>query len=153
MGRVGSFMYAKIVMAYVVTALVFGLLDAVWLRNAGPLLYRPALGELLADKFRLAPAITFYVIYIAGLTYFAVVPGIVTNGASSMTLFSGVPFAVLNGALLGLLAYATYDLTNQATMKVWPSHVTLIDMAWGAVASGFAAGVATFVATRFGGAT
>ena len=146
-------MYAKIVMAYVVTALVFGLLDAVWLRNAGPLLYRPALGELLADKFRLAPAITFYVIYIAGLTYFAVVPGILSNGVTGSISFAGVTLAVLHGALLGLLCYATYDLTNQATMKVWPTHVTLIDMAWGAVASGFAAGVATFVATRFGGTT
>ena len=143
-------MYAKIVMAYVVTALVFGLLDAVWLRNAGPLLYRPAIGELLADKFRLAPAITFYVIFIAGLTYFAVLPGMLSNGASGATSFAGVPLAVLHGALLGLLCYATYDLTNQATMKVWPTHVTLIDMAWGAVASGFAAGVATFVVTRFG---
>ncbi len=146
-------MYAKIVMAYVVTALVFGLLDAVWLRFAGPLLYRPALGELLADKFRLAPAITFYVIFIAGLTYFAVLPGMLSTGVTGSTNFAGVPLAVLHGALLGLLCYATYDLTNQATMKVWPSHITLIDMAWGAVASGFAAGVATFVVTRFGPAT
>ncbi len=144
-------MYAKIVMAYVATALVFGMLDAVWLRNAGPLLYRPALGELLADKPRLAPAIIFYAIYIAGLTYFAVVPGLLSNSAAGATAFAGVPLAVLHGALIGLLAYATYDLTNQATMKIWPSHVTLIDMAWGAVASGFAAGVATFVVTRFGG--
>ena len=146
-------MYAKIVMAYVATALAFGVLDAVWLRNAGPLLYRPALGDLLADKFRLAPALTFYVIYIAGLTYFAVVPGILSNSGSGMSFFAGVPLAVLHGALLGLLAYATYDLTNQATMKVWPSHVTVIDMAWGAVASGFAAGLATLVVTRFGGTT
>ena len=146
-------MYAKIVMAYVVTALVFGLLDAVWLRFAGPRLYRPALGELLADKFRLAPAITFYVIFIAGLTYFAVLPGMLSNGVTGSTNFAGVPLAVLHGALLGLLCYATYDLTNQATMKVWPSHITLIDIAWGAVASGFAAGVATFVVTRFGPAT
>ena len=146
-------MYAKIVMAYVVTALVFGVLDAVWLRTAGPLLYRPALGELLADKFRLAPALTFYAIYIAGLTYFAVVPGMLSSGAMASSSFAGVPLAVLHGTLIGLLAYATYNLTNQATMKVWPSHVTLIDMAWGAVASGFAAGVATFVVTRFGGGT
>ena len=150
-GRLGSFMYAKIVMAYVATALVFGVLDAVWLRNAGPLLYRPALGDLLADKFRLAPAITFYAIYIAGLTYFAVVPGMLSNGGAAVSMFAGVPLAVLHGMLLGLFAYATYDLTNQATMKVWPSHLTLIDMAWGAVASGFAAGATTFIVTRLGG--
>ena len=146
-------MYAKIVMAYVAEALVFGILDAVWLRNAGPALYRPALGDLLADQFRLAPALTFYAIYIAGLTYFAVLPGMLSNEASAVTTFAGVPLSVLHGALFGFFAYATYDLTNQATMKVWPSHVTVIDMAWGAVASGFAAGAATFLVTRFGGGT
>jgi uncharacterized membrane protein len=146
-------MYAKIVMAYVATALVFGILDAVWLRQASPALYRPALGDLLADQFRLAPALTFYAIYIAGLTYFAVVPGILSNSAAGAVTVAGVPFAVLQGTLIGLVAFATYALTNQATMKVWPGQVTLIDIAWGAVTSGFAAGVATFVVTRFGGTT
>ncbi len=146
-------MYAKIVMAYVATALVFGILDAVWLRNAGPALYRPALGDLLADQFRLAPALTFYAIYIAGLTYFAVYEGMRTNEFIALTAYAGVPLAVLKGALFGFFCYATYDLTNQATMKVWPSHITLIDIAWGAVASGFAAGVATFIVTRLGGST
>lgn len=145
-------MYAKLVMAYVITALVFGMLDAVWLRNAAPLIYRPAIGELMSEKFRLVPAVVFYLVYIAGLTYFAVVPGVLSNGAMATTSFAGVPLAVLHGALIGLLAYGTYDLTNQATLKVWPVHLTLIDMAWGTVASGFAAGVSTFVVTRFGGA-
>ena len=144
-------MYAKIVMAYVATALVFGILDSVWLRQAGPALYRPALGDLLADQFRLAPALTFYAIFIAGLTYFAVLPGLLSNEAAAVLRFAGVPMSVLHGALFGFFCYATYDLTNQATLKVWPSHVTLIDLAWGAVASGFAAGAATFLVTRFGG--
>lgn len=151
-GRLGSFMYAKIFMAYVATALVFGVLDAVWLRQAGPALYRPTLGDLLTDKFRLAPAIVFYAIFVAGLTYFAVVPGILSNAGSGISMFAGVPLSVMHGALLGLFGYATYALTNQATMKVWPAQVTLIDLAWGTVISGFAAGVATFVVTRFGGA-
>ena len=144
-------MYAKLLLAYVVAALAFGLLDAIWLRNSAPALYRPAIGELLADKFRLAPAVAFYVIYIAALTYFAVVPGILSNGAIGTTSFAGVPLSILHGALVGLVCYATYDLTNQATMKVWPVQVTLIDMAWGTVASGFAAGLSTFVVTRFAG--
>ncbi|MFM5916448.1 MAG: DUF2177 family protein [Novosphingobium sp.] len=144
-------MYAKFVMAYVAVALVFGILDALWLRNAGPLLYRPALGDLLAEQFRLTPALTFYAIYIAGLTYFAVIPGMLSADAAAVSSFAGVPLSVLHGALFGFFCYATYDLTNQATMKVWPTHVTLIDMAWGAVASGFAAGMATFLVTRFGG--
>ena len=58
--------------------------------------------------------------------------------------------AVLNGALLGAICYATYDLTNQATMKVWPVHVTLIDIAWGAFASALAAGVGCWAAARWG---
>ena len=58
--------------------------------------------------------------------------------------------AVLNGALLGGICYATYDLTNQATMKVWPVNVTLIDIAWGALASAVAAGVGCWAATRWG---
>ena len=144
-------MYAKLLLAYVVAALAFGLLDAVWLRNAAPALYRPAIGELLADKFRLAPAVTFYVIFIAALTYFAVVPGILSNGAIGTTSFAGVPLSILHGMIFGFVCYATYDLTNQATMKVWPVHVTLIDLAWGTVASGFAAGFSTFVVTRFAG--
>ena len=56
----------------------------------------------------------------------------------------GVPHAVLNGALLGGIAYATYDLTNQATLKVWPVHVTLVDIAWGASATALACGIAAF---------
>lgn len=144
-------MYAKLLLAYVVTALAFGLLDAIWLRTAAPVLYRPALGDMLADKFRLAPAVAFYVIYVAALTYFAVVPGILSNGAIGTTSFAGVPLSILHGAILGLVCYATYDLTNQATMKVWPTQLTLIDMAWGTVASGFAAGLSTFVVTRVAG--
>ena len=62
-----------------------------------------------------------------------------------------MPLSILHGAILGLVCYATYDLTNQATMKVWPTQLTLIDMAWGTVASGFAAGLSTFVVTRVAG--
>jgi len=142
-------MLVKILMAYAVAALAFGILDAVWLRNAAPLLYRPALGDMLAEKFRWGPAIAFYVLYIAALTYFAVLPGLLSAGSSATTVFAGVPLSILHGMILGLVCYATYDLTNQATLKVWPVHVTLIDLAWGTVASGFAAGMATFVVSKF----
>ena len=141
-------MLVKILMAYAVAALAFGILDAIWLRNAAPLLYRPALGDLLADKFRIAPAIVFYVLFIAALTYFAVLPGLLSAGSIAQTYFAGVPLSILHGMILGLVCYATYDLTNQATLKVWPVHITLIDMAWGTFASGFAAGMATFVVSR-----
>ena len=130
----------QLIVAYVVAAAVFGGLDAMWLRWAGPNLYRPALGDLLAPAFRPAPAFVFYLIYLAGMVWFAVRPG----------LAGGIGAAALNGALLGVLCYATYDLTNQATMRDWPLHVSLIDIAWGAFATAVAAAAATYVALRVG---
>jgi uncharacterized membrane protein len=130
----------KWIAAYVSAALAFGALDFLWLRWAGPNFYRPALGDLLAAEFRMAPALVFYLIYIAGMVWFAVRPG----------LAGGVPMAVLNGALLGGLAYATYDLTNQATLKIWPVHLTLIDIAWGAAATALASGIAALTVRKLG---
>ena len=131
----------KWIVAYIGAGLSFGALDALWLRWAGPNLYRPALGDLLAPNFRPAPAIAFYLLYIAAIVWFAVRAG---------HAHGGIGVAMLNGALLGAICYATYDLTNQATMKVWPVHVTLIDIAWGAFASAVAAGVGCWAAVRFG---
>ena len=129
----------KFVIAYLAAGLSFGVLDALWLRWAGPNLYRPALGELLAPSFRAVPAIIFYVFYIAAMVWFAVRPGVAL----------GVPHAVLNGALFGAIAYATYDLTNQATMKTWSTSVTVIDIAWGAAVTALASGIATFAVLKF----
>jgi uncharacterized membrane protein len=131
----------KWIIAYVSAALAFGVLDFLWLRWAGPQLYRPALGELLAPQFRAGPALVFYAIYIAGMVWFAVRPG----------LAGGVPAALLNGALLGGLAYATYDLTNQATLKVWSTQITVIDIAWGAFATALASAIAAWVTIRLAG--
>jgi len=122
------------IIAYLAAGVSFGILDALWLRWAGPNFYRPALGDLLAEQFRMGPALVFYLLYVAAMVWFAVRPGIVL----------GAPHAVLNGALLGGIAYATYDLTNQATLKVWPVHVTLVDIAWGASATALACGIAAF---------
>ena len=129
----------KWIIAYVSAFLSFGLLDFLWLRWAGPNFYRPEIGELLATNFRVVPAVVFYVCYIAGMVWFAVRPGLSGN----------VALATLNGALLGALAYATYDLTNQATMKMWSTQVTVADIAWGAFATAVAATVAALVTTRF----
>lgn len=130
--------YAALAVAYLATGVSFGVLDALWLRWAGPNLYRPLLGELLAPSFRAGPAIVFYLLYIAGVVWFAVRPGIAL----------GVPAAVINGALLGGLCYATYDLTNQATLKVWSLQVTLIDIAWGAAATALASGIGAFAVIK-----
>jgi uncharacterized membrane protein len=131
----------QLAIAYLVAALVFGALDALWLGWAGPNLYRPALGDLLAPSFRLAPAGIFYLAYLAGMVWFAIRPG----------LASGVGAAALNGALLGALCYATYDFTNQATLARWPTYVTVIDVCWGAFATMTAAVAATMAARAYAG--
>lgn len=108
--------------AYPVTAAVFLILDAAWLWTQADRLYRPALGHLMLDRFALAPAVAFYLIYVAGMVIFAVAPGL---DARRWTVSLGY------GALLGLVAYATYDLTNQATLRDWPWRVTIADLCWG----------------------
>lgn len=127
--------------AYVAAAVVFGALDAVWLGWAGPRLYRPALGDLLAAQFRLAPALVFYVLYLAGMVWFAIRPG----------LAQGIGSAALNGAILGAMCYMTYDLTSQAVLARWPVHVTVIDVIWGTFATTVAATAATWIALKFAG--
>lgn len=129
----------KWLIAYGSAALVFGILDFFWLRWAGPNFYRPAIGELMADSFRGAPAAIFYFFYVAGMVWFAVRPGMAE---------ASVAVTALNAALLGALCYATYDLTNQAVMKVWPVHISIADIAWGAFATCVAASAATFVTMK-----
>ena len=126
----------KPILAYGATALVFALMDMVWLTTTAERLYRPVLGELLADKVRIGPAIAFYLIYIAGVTVFAVWPALKSGNIAS---------ALICGALLGVFAYATYDLTNMATMKVWSLKITLLDLAWGAFATGIAAAAGAWI--------
>ncbi|WP_120078481.1 DUF2177 family protein [Aurantiacibacter odishensis] len=132
----------KWIIAYIAAALAFGALDAVYLRWAADNLYRPVIGSILADEFRMGAAIAFYLIYIAGTVWFAVKPGIEAGSVGT---------ALLNGALLGGLCYATFDLTSQAVMKVWSTHLSLIDIAWGAFATAIAASVATWATLRFAG--
>ena len=128
------------IVAAIAVALVIGALDAVWLSWAGPNFYRPKLGDLLADSFRMAPALVFYAAYVAAVVWFAVRPG----------LANGIASAALNGALLGAICYATYDLTNQATLRNWSTTVTIADIIWGAFATAVAASAATFAADKFG---
>ena len=130
----------KYVIAYGGTAAVLAVLDAVWLTFAGRLLYRPAIGSLMMESgFRLAPAIVFYVLYVLGVVIFAVSPALKSGQWTT---------AVLMGGLFGFFCYATYDLTNMATLKVWPLRVTLIDLAWGVFLTATAATVGFLAAKR-----
>ena len=119
-------------------AAVFGVMDFVWLTKAFTTIYQPAIGPMLAEKVRLGPAAIFYLIYVAGAAFFVVMPAVPTGDWGR---------AALRGAAFGLVAYATYDLTNQATLSVWPTRLTLVDMGWGA----FATAVSSTVTVVCGG--
>lgn len=123
-------MWGRYAVGYLATGIAFGILDYVWLSRVGPGLYRPIIGELMADRPRVGPAAAFYLIYILGILFFAVIPAL--GEAMGWT-------ALLRGALFGFFAYATYDLTNHATLKVWSTKITLLDMAWGTFVTGAAA--------------
>ena len=105
----------------------FGILDALWLTQMFERLYKPALGPLMGPGLRLDAAVAFYLMYVTGLVLLAVRPTVLAGG--------GVRAAALRGASLGAFAYATYDLTNLATLAGWPVHVSVIDIAWGTFAS------------------
>lgn len=122
---------------YVAIGIVFLALDAVWLTVMGKLLYRPLLGGMLQDPFHILPAALFYLIYIAGIVIFAAHPAIVSGRWTT---------ALTYGAALGFVAYATYDLTNQATLKNWPVLITVADLAWGTVVTAASAALGVLIA-------
>jgi len=124
--------------AYVTVFLVFGAIDATWLSTMGPMIYKPALGDILAPSLRVGPAIAFYAMYPVGVVVFAALPALRTQ-----TPIIGAALA----ALFGALAYGTYDLTNYATLRNWNLQITLLDIVYGAFASGIAA-TAAYYAVR-----
>lgn len=109
-------------LAYLIAGTAFGLLDALWLGAVAAALYRDQLGHLLADSFAPGAAIAFYLIYLVGLTHFAIRP---LDAASSM------PTRLRDAALYGLVTYATWDLTSLAVFRDFPLLVVVIDLAWG----------------------
>ena len=116
-----------LVIAYLVTFAAFCGLDFFWLSFAAETIYRPAIGELLRQGFDAPAAVAFYLIYVFGLVFLAIRP------AARLTQ------ALTRGAVYGFSAYATYDLTNQATLRSWPLKLSLVDMAWGTALSAVAA--------------
>lgn len=120
------------VVAALITALAFGAMDAVWLNTMFTRLYKPEIGELLGD-LRWGPALIFYLLYIVGMQIFAVSPALASGKWTT---------ALIYGALFGFFCYATYDLTNHATMKVWSLKVTILDIIWGSFATGTASAIA-----------
>lgn len=130
---------SKQIIAWVVAAVAFLALDGLWLGFVAPNLNPKMIGEILSMKVEVAPAVAFYLIYITGLVILAIAPAMEKGG---------VRRAAMLGAVLGLVAYGTYDLTNQATLKVWDVRLTLADMAWGTFASAVASAISCAVAGR-----
>ncbi len=128
--------------AYFFTLIAFLVIDFIWLSTMASRLYRPAIGDLLAENFRLAPAIIFYLIYAAGLTFLAVRPALISGQWTT---------ALVYGAAVGFMAYATYDLTNQATLKSWSTTLTIADLLWGTFVSATAAIIGYIVTVRLVG--
>lgn len=128
----------KFALAYAGSAICMLALDIVWLSTMAERLYRPQLGALLADDFRPGPAMAFYALYIFGVVYFVVLRAL---NESDWTK------AALDGAVLGLVAYGAYDLTNQATLRYWSILVTSLDLTWGAFLTA-ASAVAGYQAAR-----
>lgn len=124
--------------AYAATAIVFCVLDLIWLGFVARGYYQSQVGALLLDRPNWGVAAVFYSLYIVGVLIFAVLPALETGTWIH---------ALARGALLGFFAYATYDLTNLATLKGWSPGVALLDLAWGTVATGTAA-AAGFLITR-----
>ena len=130
----------KLATAYLVTLTIFVLIDLVWLGFVAKDFYRTSIGHLMGSGFNVPAALAFYLIFVAGLLFFAVNPALEAGDWHK---------AAYLGAAFGFFAYATYDLTNLATLKDWPLNLTLADIAWGTVLSSIAATIGYAVSSRF----
>ena len=126
----------KYAIAYVSTAIIFFILDLIWLSIMATNFYRARIPDIMATDVNYVAAVLFYLMFVAGVVIFAVGPAL-ESGRWSV--------ALIYGALFGFMAYGTYDLTSQATLKQWSTAVTIVDMTWGTFVSGSAASLGYFV--------
>jgi uncharacterized membrane protein len=126
--------------AYIASAVTFLALDALWLGVVAQKMYQREFGPLLLEKPNMAAAAVFYALYLVGIVFFAVKPALEAGSWSR---------ALIHGALFGLIAYATYDLTNLATLKGFPFKVVIPDLAWGAFVTSAAAIAGYAAASKF----
>jgi len=130
----------RFIVAYIVTAVVFLGLDAIWLTQIALGMYRRELGALLLDKPNLPIAGLFYLLFVVGIVVLAILPAL--NGGTWIN-------ALLLGAVLGLVAYGTYDITNLSTLRNWSLTVTLADLAWGTALTAVSATLGYLAVTWF----
>lgn len=125
--------------ALAVLALSFLALDAIWLGIVSAGFYQQAIGHLLAPEPDFVMAALFYVVYLAGTYYFAVRPALREGRIKT---------ALISGSFFGFVAYATYDLTNAATLRDWPVYMTVADLIWGTVLTGLSSTLASAVGIK-----
>lgn len=125
---------------YLLTIVVFFLVDIIWLGVISKNLYKNYLGHLMAPKVNWTAALIFYALFIAGLVFFVINPALAKDS---------LMYAILAGGFFGLITYGTYDLTNLATLKDWPLNITIIDPIWGTVLNALTSGITFTVVQKF----
>ncbi|MBM3526854.1 MAG: DUF2177 family protein [Alphaproteobacteria bacterium] len=124
---------------YGVALAVFVAADMMWLGAMASRLYRPTLGDIAISGVNLPPAILFYAVYPIGLLIFAIQPALKSGSMSTAAVY---------GALFGFFTYATYDLTNHATLRNWTLQLTLVDVAWGTILGAISASITFWLVTK-----
>ena len=124
---------------YLIALPVFLVIDAIWLGIISKNFYKNQIGFLMKTEINWLSAVIFYLIFIAGLVFFVILPAMEKNSWSH---------ALLAGILFGLVTYATYDLTNMATIKDWPLLVTIIDLFWGMFIAGSVSIITFLIANK-----
>ena len=130
---------AKHLKIYGLTLVVFFLVDIVWLAFISTKLYEDQIGFLLKDDVNWLAAALFYLLYIAGLVFFVILPSIEQKS---------VRYALLAGGFFGLVTYATYDLTNLATLSDWPIFITVVDLLWGTFLNATTAAITVYLVLK-----
>lgn len=130
----------KLLIPYAAALVFFLAVDLLWLGVIMRDFYRAGIGHLMGDAFNIPAALIFYALYVVGIMIFAVMPALEAGAWQR---------AAVMGLLFGFFAYATYDLTNLATLRDWPLSLSLADMAWGSVLTAATAVVGYTVATRY----
>ena len=129
----------KLAAAFGVSAVTMLALDALWIGVLAKAMYQDGIGHLMAPRANVAAAVAFYLVYLSGVMFFAVVPSEAGGSLKAAAL----------GAAFGFVAYATYDLTNMATLKDWPLGVTLADLCWGTFITATTAAAGKWALDRF----
>ena len=128
------------VLLYIVTAIVFLALDVVMLKKVMYPLFSSNIGPMMLEDLRMGPAAVFYLFYVVGVVWFVSIPAL-NVGSLAQAFFAG--------AVLGALAYGTYEFTNFATLKGWTAQMVMVDVIWGAVLTGTSAAVGVAVTKYF----